>query len=131
MSEGSTAELSPAERVRAFFDDVLPRVILARGDIFDQAEGTVCVMVQGAGAWTLRFGDHGSDAALRAEASLDADLVATWAPEAFVRILDADTTDAAALKPVFLGDARLLERLGTLLVPPARGGLGARMMFGV
>lgn len=130
MSETPEGEPTPAERVRTFFDDVLPRVIASRADVFDRAEGTVCVMVQGAGAWTLRFGDHAAAGALKAEASLEADLVATWAPDAFTRLLDADDSEPETLRPVYLGDARLLEKLGALLVPPARGGLGARMMFG-
>jgi hypothetical protein len=120
----------PVERVRFFFEEQLPRVIAARRDLFNTASGVVCVMVQGVGGWTVRFGDNRAPDALSAEASLEADLVATWSADGFSRLLAGDTSDPAAIRPIHMGDARLLERLGSLMIPPARGALGARMWTG-
>lgn len=114
-------------RVRRFFDEQLPRVVLSRRDLFDRTQGTVSVLVEGAGAWTITFGDHASERAVEARQTIEADLVLVWTAGAFLRVLDADTSDPAAIRPVALGDTKLLGRIGSLLLPPAQGGLGARL----
>lgn len=126
MSPDESLDEGPA-RVRRFFHEQLPRVILGRRDLFDRTQGKVSVLVEGAGAWTVTFGDHASERAVEARETLEADLVLVWSVSGFLRLLDGDTSDSAAIKPVALGDAKLLSRLGSLLVPPAQGGLGARL----
>lgn len=114
-------------RVVRFFDEQMPRVIAARRDLFDQSAGVVSVLVEGAGGWTVTFGDHASADAMTSSPTLDADLVVVWGVPQFLRVLEGDARDLAAVRPVTLGDTKLLERLGSLLLPPARGGLGARL----
>ncbi len=119
--------MNPAAlRTRAFFEEDLPRLIQARAELFDQQRGVLSLIVEGVGAWTLRFGDHAAADALVPGAVLDGDLLLGFEAEGFVRLLEGD----AAVTPVVLGDARLLERLGGLLLPAARGGLGARLWGG-
>jgi hypothetical protein len=115
-----------ALRTRAFFDEDLPRLMAARAELFNQQHGVLSVIVEGVGAWTLRFGDHAAEGALTPGAVLDGDLLLGFDAECFVRLLEGD----AGVRPVVLGDARLLERLGRLLLPAARGGLGARLWGG-
>lgn len=128
---GAAADRSATEDERAlvlrFFDEQLPRVIAGRRDLFDRTAGTVSVLVEGAGGWTVTFGDHTSERALVPEPTFEADLVLVWTVGAFLRVLDADTSDTAAIRPLALGETKLLGRLGSLLLPPAQGGLGARL----
>lgn len=126
MSLDTALDDGPA-RVRRFFNEQLPRVVLSRRDLFDRSQGTVSVLVEGAGAWTITFGDHASPQAVQARETLEADLILVWPVAGFLRLLDADTSEPAAIRPVALGDAKLLNRLGSLLLPPAQGGLGARL----
>jgi hypothetical protein len=120
------AQESDAVDVHEFFDDVLPRVIEARADLFDHGQGRICFIVHGHGAWTIAFGDHGSPTALVAGIDLEADLVASFSGPAFLALLTG-SADPSEPKPVVLGNAALLERFGALLIPAARGGLGARL----
>jgi hypothetical protein len=62
-----------------------------------------------------------------ARPTLEADLVLVWGVPSFLRLLDGDTSDPAAVRPVLLGDRKLLGRLGSLLLPPTGGGVGARL----
>lgn len=126
MSAEAALEDAPT-RVRRFFDEQLPRVVVSRRDLFDRTQGTVSVLVEGAGAWTVTFGDSASERAVQARQTLEADLVLVWSAGAFLRVLEADTSDPAAIRPLALGDTKLLSRLGSLLLPPAQGGLGARL----
>lgn len=114
-------------RVMRFFEEQLPRVIAGRRDLFDQSAGKVSVLVEGAGGWTLTFGDHSAGDAITPTPTLDADLVVVWALPDFLHVLDGAPSTGASARPVALGDTKLLERLGALLLPPARGGLGARL----
>lgn len=120
------AAQAPAARVRHFFEVELPAVIAARAELFSASRGSISVHVQDAGAWTLVFGDPRAAAALQAEARLDTDLVVICSAPLFADVL-AGGRDLAGTRPVALGDTRLLERLGMLLLPTARGGLGARL----
>lgn len=113
--------------MRRFFDEQLPRVIVGRRDLFDRTQGVVTVLVEGAGGWTVTFGDHASPDAVAARPTLEADLVLVWRVAAFLRLLDGDASDPVAVRPVSVGDLKLLGRLGSLLLPPAQGGLGARL----
>lgn len=114
--------------VRTFFDKALPDIVRTRAMMFDRGRGVVCIIVHGAGAWTLRFGDAKAADAVTERIDLDADLVVTWSEAQFAQLLGG-SPDPEAVKPIFLGDVKLLSQVGNLLMPPARGGLGARMMF--
>jgi len=120
-------ETPPGEgpaRVRAFFDIALPAVIALRNELFDRAQGSLSLLVEGAGGWCVRFGDHTSSDAVVEDPSLDADCVAIFTTPSFVTLLDGKRPDDV---PVVMGDTSLLERLGQLLIEPAKGGLGARL----
>ena len=112
---------------REFFSGMLPAIIAERAELFDRTDGSVCVMIHEVGQWTVRFGDHAAANAVSDEADFDADLVLTWTDAQFQSLLSGQAADTEALEPVFIGDISLLEKFGTLLVPPAKGGLGARM----
>lgn len=114
--------------IPTFFNEALPDIIQQRAAAFDRASGSLCVVVHGAGAWTIRFGDHTLTNALEEGLDLDADLVVTWSVPQFQSLIDG-APDHGALEPITMGDVSLLCHLGTLLIPPARGGLGARLMF--
>lgn len=119
------AAVAPAaERVRALFDEALPRRILERGELYDRVHGTLSVFVEGAGSWCLRFGDHQHPEALTAAGSFESDAVVVFTVPRFVALLDGD---ALATPTVALGDTTLLGRLGQLLLEPTRGALGARL----
>ena len=119
------AAVAPAaERVRALFDEALPRRILERGELYDRVHGTLSVFVEGAGSWCLRFGDHQHPEALTAAGSFESDAVVVFTVARFVALLDGD---AQATPTVALGDTTLLGRLGQLLLEPTRGALGARL----
>lgn len=113
--------------VREFFDGMLPAVIATRSEVFDASDQTACLIVHGVGAWTLKLGDHTAADAIRPELDFDADLVATWSEEGFTALL-AGESESERISPIVMGDASLLSKLGHLLQPPARGGLGARLM---
>ena len=112
---------------RSFFER-LPSLIPERSAVFERNTKTVCVIVHGVGAWIIRFGDAKAENAIEDGIDFDADLVATWSEAQFDELLGGNP-DPESVVPITLGDPSLLGQLGTLLMPPARGGLGARMMF--
>ncbi len=111
-------------RVLAFFEEQLPWLIQKRRDLFDRVSGTLSLFVEGAGAWRIRFGDHQSPDALTADADFDSDCVTVFSVAGFVAMLDGR---APTQEPAMIGDARLLSRLGQLMIEPARGQLGVRL----
>lgn len=123
-SSGSGPSATSTERVRALFDEALPRRIVERGELYDRVQGTLSIFVEGAGSWCLRFGDHQHPDALTAPGSFESDAVVVFTVARFVALLDGD---AQAAPTVALGDTTLLGRLGQLLLEPTRGALGARL----
>jgi hypothetical protein len=115
--------MAPAE----FFGAMLPAIIATRRDLFDAAPGRLCVVVHGVGAWTITFGDHTSKTAVEPQLDFDADLVATFTPKGFETLLAGEALDVEHGEPVWMGDLKLLDRFGRLLVPPSRGGIAARI----
>ena len=113
--------------IHTFFEQALPAVIERHHAVFDRHRGSVCIIVHGAGAWTLRFGDHADPGALSDDIDLDADLVVSWSSAQFAALL-AGEAEQDQLVPVTLGDTALLKAVGNLLQPPAKGGLGARFL---
>lgn len=113
-------------KTAVFFNEMLPTIIEEREDAFNRGgEGRISVLVHGVGAWTLSFGDAKHACAVVPAPDFDADLVVTWTDAQFQRLLAGENGEDLA--PLHIGDTKLLERLGTLLQPPAKGGLGARM----
>lgn len=119
-------DLQAVDQIRAFFDEQLPGVIRGRGELFQASQGRVSIQVQEVGAWTIRFGDAAADDAITNELELDADLVLVFSPASFANILSGSVQNQQE-RPVVLGDLKLLERLGSLMLPTARGGIGARL----
>lgn len=119
--------ISEAHDPRVFFSELLPDIIALRQDIFDRAKGVLCLTVQGAGSWTLRFGDHTAKNAIKEHLDFAADLVVTFSAEGFARLVSGEPLDDKLSQIVWLGDTGLLELFGRLLVEPAKGGLGARL----
>ncbi len=115
--------MTDPERVRGFFDELLPAVVALRGDLFDRVRGTLALFVEGTGSWTVAFGDHASDKAVNEGADFDADCVAVFSTPMFIALLDGRIDGT----PVCVGDTSLVEKLGQLLREPARGGVGARI----
>lgn len=112
------------DRIRTFFDVQLPKLIAHRGDVFDLMKGSLAVFVEGAGCWTINFGDHASANALQRDATFESDCVTVFSVDGFIAVLDGRTDGQA---PVMIGDGRLLSKLGQLMIEPARGLLGARL----
>lgn len=120
-------KISEARNPRVFFNELLPYIIALRHDIFDRAQGVLCITVQGAGSWTIRFGDHQAKNAIKEHLDFAADLVVTFSSDGFVQLLSGEALDDKVSQIVWLGDTGLLELFGRLLVEPAKGGLGARL----
>jgi hypothetical protein len=120
----------PVAATRLFFGEQLPKVIVSRPEIFDAAAGVVSVVVHGAGAWAVKFGDHTAADAITDGPDMDADLVLAFSADGFARLVAGDTSDPQAIKPVAMGDGKWLEKLGSLMLPAARGGVGARLWGG-
>lgn len=116
--------MGDSDRVRAFFSEQLPWLIAKRKDLFDRVQGSLALFVEGAGCWTIQFGKHDSTEALREDATFESDCVAVFSVPSFVALLDGKSS---AQEPALIGDAKLLSRLGQLLIEPARGQLGARL----
>lgn len=116
--------------VARFFDEELPAAIELSAQAFAQTQGALTIIVEGAGSWTVTFGDASSPTAIVDEADIDADCIAVWTAERFAALLGARPGNAdAPVRPIaMVGEVRLLERLGKLLISPrARGGVGARL----
>jgi hypothetical protein len=122
--ENETPRSAASVRVRSFFEEMLPAVIALRTDLFDRATGTLSILVEGTGAWLLRFGDHAAEDALTEEPTLDADCICVFTTPAFTTLLDGSKPNDA---PIVIGDEGLLSLLGQLITGPAKGGLGARL----
>jgi len=116
---------TPVERVTAFFHEQLPNLIERQRELFATSRGSLGVIVEGAGSWTITFGDADSDDALTDEVDVEADCLAIWTVPAFVAVLDGNAEKPAAI----VGDERLLGRLGTLMLPTQKGALGGRLTF--
>ena len=113
-------------RVVRFFEEQLPQVIAGQPSLFDAGGGVVSVFIDGAGGWTIRFGDHAAADVITPRPTLEADLIVTWRLDGFVHLLEGEA-DAPDVKPVSIGDLRLLKRLGSLMMPALGGGVGARL----
>lgn len=118
------AKEDPVARVQKFFDQMLPAVIVRRPDLFNKVSGSLAMFVEGAGCWTIRFGNHASPEALTRDANFESDCVTVFSVSGFVALLDGRTPEQ---EPVLIGDARLLSKLGHLMVEPGRGQLGVRL----
>jgi hypothetical protein len=120
MADGTVSD--HRARVEAFFATHLPRAATHHKDLFAKTAGKVSIMVEGAGAWTLTFGTDPASC-VSEMADPDADLLCVWMLPAFAQLLDGKAAPPVAC----VGDEKLLERLGALLVPPAQGGMNARL----
>jgi hypothetical protein len=116
------------DAIERFFSEDLPRVLVAQRDTFMSLTGILTLIVEGAGAWTLKFGgDPDGGDALTADLDFEADCIGIWTVEAFSCLL-AGGKDLERCEPVAVeGDERLLARLGALMLPAKKGGVGARL----
>ena len=99
----------------SFFESTLPRLLAQNAS----AHCTMSIIVEGAGAWTLYLGD---DAHVENEPSLDADLVVVFDSPGFDKLIEGEHAAPLSL----IGNAKLLEHLGRLLMPAAQNPLAAR-----
>jgi hypothetical protein len=113
--------MSHIETTREFFEERLPALFAARPDLVGRSPAKITVFVQGAGQWTLTLS---SSPSIVDRPDLDADLIVTWTADQFAQVLTGEAVPPA----VSMGDQSRLETLGCLMLPPARGGLGARLM---
>lgn len=119
------------QAVARFFDEQLPAAIGLSAKAFAQTQGALTIIVEGAGSWTITFGDASSPAAVVDEADIDADCIAVWTADSFASLIDANQARAKeALRPIaMVGEIKLLARLGALLSSPRhKGGVGARLI---
>jgi hypothetical protein len=112
-----------SRRIRDFFDRLLPAAMTQRGSALAAKEGAIGFIIPGAGEWILTLGGN---AGLQEGSPLDADLVLMFSPAAFDGLLKGDVPKVGQGFAVD-GDIGLLETIGHLLSPPAKGGLGARL----
>lgn len=120
------SELQMTDEIREFFEEKLPSVIRGRPDLFLSSQGNISIQVQNVGAWTLRFGDAHADDAITSEFDIEADLLLVFSAPSMAAIL-AGSAQNEHEKPIVFGDLKLLERLGSLMLPAAKGGVGARL----
>ncbi len=107
------------DRIAHLFETVLPAALQQSGP----TPGSVAVLVEGAGAWTVRLGE----ARVERDVDLDADCTAVFTLAAFRALLDGERRPDKTRPVALVGDPRMLERLGALLVPAQRGGVAARL----
>jgi hypothetical protein len=119
--------MSDRELVEGFFQEQLPRAISAQRDLFARTQGVLTVIVEGAGSWTIAFGDPDAEELVMDNGDPDADCVAVWTLEAFAALLRGEQAIDVIRPAAVIGDEKLLSRLGTLLLPAQKGGLGARL----
>lgn len=112
-----------SRRIRDFFERLLPAAMAQRGSALAAKEGSVGFIIPGAGEWVLTLGGAGG---LMEATPIDADLVLMFSPTAFDGLLKGDVPQLGQGFAVD-GDVGLLETIGHLLSPPAKGGLGARL----
>src|SRR5688572_8721801 len=129
------ADISPAHtggymsraQVETFFGSQLPGVIAHQRDMFRTLRGSITIIVEGASAWTVKFGDPDAPDVLVEDLDFEADCIGVWTVESFCALLDGNS-DLTAIAPCAVeGDERLLSRLGSLMVPAQRGAVNARL----
>ena len=108
--------------VHAFFEK-LPMVIEAQKAAFEGSQGALGLIIEGAGSWTIHFGDAAADNAVDDDVDADADCLAIWTAADFAALLGGEARKPNAI----VGDEKLLGRLGSLMLPAAKGALGARL----
>lgn len=110
--------------IEEFFSERLPRALKASPG-FAAGKGTLAIIVEGAGSWTVRFGDV--DEPVIADADAESDCIAVWMKPGFEALLRG-SRDLDVIRPsALVGDEKLLARLGTHLQPTQKGGVGARL----
>lgn len=124
MDKSSAAEVVST---REFFAGFLPAALASHRDAALAMRGSICVNVHGEGSWVVRFDADGAQ--VEEGLALDAELVVTFSAARFAELLRGEALDPEADDPICLGDTAMLERLGRLLMPPARGGVAARVAF--
>jgi hypothetical protein len=125
ISLARTGGYMSREHVERFFGTQLPAVIATQRDMFRSLRGSLTIIVEGASGWTVKFGDPDAPDALVEDLDIEADCIAVWTVESFSALLDGKSDQGMPI--AVEGDERLLSRLGSLMVPAQRGGVGARL----
>lgn len=110
--------------IAEFFGTRLPAALKAN-TAFQTSKGTLAIIVEGAGSWTVQLGNVG--APVLDDVDDDADCIAIWTVAAFEALLEGAREHALIAPTAVVGDEKLLARLGSLLQPAQRGGVGARL----
>lgn len=101
-------------------------MLKVRRTSFCALTGSLAILVEGAGGWTITFDDADAANAVVETPDLAARCVAAFSPGAFVALLEHGI--AASPAPVVIGDAAMLTQLGHVLAGPAKGGLAVRLI---
>ena len=110
--------------IAEFFGTRLPAALKANA-AFKTSKGTLAIIVEGAGSWTVQLGNVA--APVLDDVDDDADCIAIWTVPAFEALLEGARDHSLIAPTAVVGDEKLLARLGSLLQPAQRGGVGARL----
>jgi hypothetical protein len=110
--------------IAEFFGTRLPAALKSSPG-FKSSKGTLAIIVEGAGSWTVQLGNVG--APVLDDVDDDADCIAIWTVSAFEALLEGARDHSLIAPTAIVGDEKLLARLGSFLQPAQRGGVGARL----
>lgn len=114
--------------VTEFFGSRLPEALKANA-AFKTCKGTVAIIVEGAGSWTVQLGNVKCPVVddIDVDSDDEADLICIWTVPAFEALLAGSRNLDDIAPTALIGDEKLLVRLGSLLQPAQKGGVGARL----
>jgi hypothetical protein len=114
----------PVVTIEEFFAWRLPRSLKGNPGLAGDP-GTLAIIVDGAGSWTVRFGNATEPVVDDADA--ESDCIAVWMRPAFEALLKGSREVDVVRPSAVVGDERLLVRLGAHLRPVHKGGVAARL----
>lgn len=114
--------MSPSP-TRRFFEDMLPQAFGENRALFEASRGSICIVVEPEGAWTIRFGRYGAPECYVEEVDEEADCVMVWPVQGFERMLLSQPLSEED-EPKCYGEERMIEVFTRFMRPPAKGPLG-------
>jgi hypothetical protein len=110
---------------RKFFEEMLPVALKQNKGLFNASRGSICISVEGEGAWTLRFGKYGAPDCYTEELDESADCVMLWTAKGFDKLLLSEPLDAGD-EPKCYGEEKMIGVFLRMLQEPSKGQLGIR-----
>lgn len=110
--------------IQEFFGTRLPSALRA-SPAFKAARGSLAIIVEGAGSWTVQLGNV--TVPVIDDVDDDADCIAIWTVPSFEKLLEGERNHELIAPSALVGEEKLLVRLGSMLQPAQRGGVGARL----